>query len=142
VGIAVGLCGAGRSFGGCIAVSIYLTILGSWIPEELPPAIAGAVSSSGLSASTTSALIALLMSGNVTGAAGLPGMTDAILQQAIAGMNLGYQRCFKVVYLSTLGFGVFGILAAYFVLDASHHFTNHTAVSLSRGEDEILEEKV
>jgi hypothetical protein len=140
VGIAVGLCGAGRSFGGCIAVSIYLTILGSWIPEELPPAIAGAVISSGLGASTTSALIPLLMNGNVAGAAGLPGMTDAILQQAIAGMNFGYQRCFKVVYLSTLGFGVF--LAAYFVLDASHHFTGHTAVSLSRDEDEILKEKV
>jgi hypothetical protein len=63
-------------------------------------------------------------------AATLPGMTTPTLQMAVSGMNWGYQNCFKVVYLSTLGFGIPGIIAAMFVKDVSEHFTSHTAVSL------------
>jgi hypothetical protein len=79
-------------------------------------------------------------------AASLPGVTQQILSNAVTAMNWGYQRCFKIVYLSTLGFGVPGILAAFFVKNVSQHFTDHTAVSLSPIDDEgkmsVIEEKV
>lgn len=74
-------------------------------------------------------------------AAALPGMTTAILQMAVSGMNWGYQNCFTVVYLSTLGFGVPGIIAAMFVKDVSEHFTDHTAVSLDAPHEPVPEGK-
>ena len=63
-------------------------------------------------------------------AAGLPGVTDTVLATAIEAMNNGYARCFKVVYLATLGFGIPGIIASFFVSDVSSHFTNEVQVDL------------
>ena len=73
----------------------------------------------------------------------LPGITPAILGQAVEAMNAGYTKCFKIVYLATLGFGIPGIIAACFVQDVSQHFTSHTAVDiqdrrpLERGDDAV-----
>lgn len=43
---------------------MYLTILGSQIPKEVPASIASAIAGQGLPASTISALIADLMAGD------------------------------------------------------------------------------
>lgn len=48
-----------------MTVSVYLTILGSQIPKEVPASIASAIAGQGLPASTISSLIAGLMAGDI-----------------------------------------------------------------------------
>ena len=135
IGIATGLCGAARSMGGTVAVSIYLTIVGSKIPVLVPASIGQSVAGYDLSSDTVSALISDLMAGDGAAAAALPGVTDAVLASAVDGFKWGYQHVFRIVYLATLGFGGCGLIAAPFVKDVSHLFTDHVAVSLEQRQE-------
>lgn len=71
----------------------------------------------------------------------LPGITTQIFNLAVEGMKRGYSDSFKIVYLSTLGFGVCGILAAVFVTDVSSSFTSRTAVRLELETDAQVERR-
>lgn len=121
-------------------MSIYLTIFGARVPTKVPAGIAAAVADDGLSSETVASLIGLLMDSNTTAAAALPGMTTTILASAVEGMNQGYAQCFKAVYLATLGFGIPGIIAAYFVEDVSEHFTDHVRMDLNRSRPQAIDD--
>ncbi|KAM0747975.1 MFS general substrate transporter [Meredithblackwellia eburnea MCA 4105] len=135
LGIAVGLCGTGRSVGGSVGVSIYTTILQSRIPKVVPGRIAAAAVGAGLGSNVVSEVVAGLMAGNVAAVGTLSGVTPAILKELVTAMNNGYQKCFSTVYLSTLGFGICGIIASFFVIDIHNFFTDDVAVSLGQKDE-------
>lgn len=118
-------------------MSIYLTIFGSRSAVTVPSSISAAVSNFGLSADTVAALVKAVAGGDTAAAAALPGVTSTILAAAAEGLNNGYAKAFKVVFLTTLGFGIPGIIAAFFVADVSEHFTHHVSLDLEEGRHNI-----
>lgn len=134
IGIATGICGSARSLGGCVAVSVYLTILGSQVASKVPPAIIASTDGSGLPLATIQGLVGDLLSNDIDAAMALPDITPEILTTALRAMQWAFQGVFKTIYLTTLGFGIPGLAAAYFTADVSQYFTAHTAVRLGSGE--------
>jgi hypothetical protein len=60
--------------------------------------------------------------------ANVPGASSAVIAATSQALKDAYGYAFRKVFLSTLPFGVIGLVAAWFVKDPSHLLNNHIAV--------------
>jgi hypothetical protein len=131
IGLAYGLLGAFRYFGGAVGSTIFNTILSDKIHRILPEKIAEAVLPLGYPAADIASLIATLSSGQPSLLAGIP--ADVVAAAAEA-RRWAYSDAFAYVWYASIPFFVVAIAMSPFVLDPSPYFTNHTAVvSRKRG---------
>lgn len=135
LGVSAGLIGTFRSAGGSVGNAIFSTILNSIINKKLAPNIAEAAIASGFSASDLTALIPAVIEnavGEPDAFANIPGATSAVIAATSLAFKNTYAYAFRRVFLSTIPFGIIGLVAAWFVRDPSHLLNNHIAVHQER----------
>ena len=133
--MSAGLIGTFRSAGGSVGNAVFSTILNSIINKQLGPHIAEAATVNGFPASELSALIPAVIE-NAVGVpdafANIPGATSTVILATSQAFKDAYAYAFRRVFLSTIPFGIIGLVAAWFVRDPSHLLNNHIAVHQER----------
>ncbi|KIW90309.1 uncharacterized protein Z519_08953 [Cladophialophora bantiana CBS 173.52] len=135
LGLATGLIGTFRSMGGSVGNAIFNTILQSVVGQDLGPAIAAAAVGEGFTPAGLDLLIPATIQTvvGVPGAfAGIPGATLTVQEAAITAARSVYAKAFRMVFYSTIPFGVIAIIIGCFIRDPSIYLTNHTAIHMER----------
>ncbi|KAF9888265.1 hypothetical protein FE257_008834 [Aspergillus nanangensis] len=132
LGVSGGLAGVSRFAGGSIAIAIYTTILtnvqGSAAKTLVPPAAMGA----GLPGDSVEALMAALP----IGAAALekvPGITTEVIAAASAAFQQSYVVGLRTTCLSSLSFGIVGIIGESSLVRESGHGLREVMVEEKSG---------
>ena len=135
MGLAIGLLGAFRSFGGSVGNAILQAIKKSCLDKKLVPGIAAAALQNGYSASDLQALIPAVI-GNAAGVPnafqGLPNITDALTTATGQAVHDAYIYAFQRVFYATIPFGVIAFVASLFIADAGRFMTNHVSVRMEK----------
>jgi hypothetical protein len=134
LGVSAGLIGTFRSAGGSVGNAVFSTILNSIVNKHLGANIAAAAIANGYSPAGLAALIPAV----IENAEGIPfafaktNATAAVITATGKAFKDTYAFAFRKVFLSTLPFGIIGLIAAWFVKDPSHLLNNHIAVHQER----------
>ncbi|EXJ61054.1 hypothetical protein A1O7_05207 [Cladophialophora yegresii CBS 114405] len=135
LGIASGLIGTFRSGGGSVGNAIFNTILNGVVKGQIPKKLAEVAATYNLSADQLAALIPATAE-NAVGIPGVfasvPGITPAIEQAAAQAYKEAYAHAFRMVFYSSIPFGIIAIACACCIKDSSQYLTNHTAVHMVR----------
>jgi hypothetical protein len=129
--VSAGLIGTFRSAGGSVGNAVFSTILNSVVNKQLGSRISEAATASGISPSELDALIPAVIEhavGVPDAFAKLPVATSAVTAATSQAVVDTYAYAFRRVFLSTIPFGIIGLVAAWFVRDPSYMLTNHVAV--------------
>lgn len=134
LGLAVGVLGTFRSMGGSVGNAIYSSILKSVIEKELPKRIIASAIHNGYAGD-----LKILIEATIATVNGVPGafkqvkgMTMVIETGSILAARQAYAQAFRMVFYSTIPFGVIAVAAALWVKDSTKYMTNHTHVQLTR----------
>lgn len=118
--------------------AIFTTILHGVVESHLAPQIAEAALASSLPAADLPQLIRAV----IENAIGIPdafsninGVTEAVHATTARALKNVYVRSYRLVFYSTIPFGVLAVIAALMVRDPSPYLTNHVAVHM---EKEVL----
>ena len=132
LGVAVGLLGTFRSMGGSVGNAIFGAILRSVVDKELAKRIIEAALALGYKGDFTTLIPAVIDAAlGVPGAfAGIEGVTPAIEMATLSAYHDAYAQAFKMVFYSTIPFGVVALIAAFFIKDTTKYMTNHVHVYL------------
>ncbi|KAF4460823.1 MFS general substrate transporter [Fusarium albosuccineum] len=129
LGISGGLAGVSRFAGGAIAISVYTTILtnvqSSQMLKLVPPAATGA----GLPESSLEQLLAALPLGSAA-LEQVPGITADIMAAAGKAFQQSYVVGLRTTCLSSLSFGIIGILACICCQDIGHKMNDKIEIFL------------
>ncbi|PCG96662.1 Major facilitator superfamily domain, general substrate transporter [Penicillium occitanis (nom. inval.)] len=129
-GLALGLLGTFRFLGGAIGTTIFTTIL----QNKATPAILSRVTDAMLPLGYPSEQVPELIS-YLSGTAPLGNLTDTsvdVIDAARKAIQWGWSDAYKIVWLSTIPFGVIAFVGALFVRDPSPYLTNHVSVTLEK----------
>lgn len=134
LGIAVGLLGTFRSMGGSVGNAIFGAVLRSVANTELPKRIAAAALTAGFQGELTELIPAVIETGNgIPGAfASVKGVTVAVEGAAMTAFSEAYAQAFRMVFYTTIPFGVIAVVAALFIKDSTKYMTNHVHVHLEK----------
>jgi hypothetical protein len=127
IGLATGVLGSIRGFGGAVAQALYVSILTTKVTKYTPEYVAPAAVSAGLPSSSLPSLFAGLATGNFTA---VPDITPAIIAVVGAEVTHAYISSFKVVFYATIPFSVILIIAACFVPNMEKMLTGNVAKRL------------
>ncbi|KFH45113.1 putative transporter-like protein [Hapsidospora chrysogenum ATCC 11550] len=133
LGISGGLAGVARFAGGSVAISIYQTILTNVQSKEAARLIPAAATAAGLPESSVEALIGALPLGSAA-LKEVPGITSEIIAAASAAFKQSYVVGLRTTCLSSLSFGVIGIIACIFCQDIEHKMNDKIEVFLENDE--------
>ncbi|KAH7024445.1 fungal trichothecene efflux pump [Microdochium trichocladiopsis] len=131
LGISAGMMGTFRSAGGSVGNAVFTTIMTSIVNRDLVNNIAGAAIQAGYSPANLSALIPAVIQNavGVPGAfAAVPELSQPVIAATAAAFRDTYAGAFKIVFYSTIPFGVLALAASAFIRDPSHLLNNHVAV--------------
>jgi len=131
IGIATALCVTARNVGGSVATVVYTAIftdrLKFYVEEYIvEPLLASGVAPTGL----TGALLALLGQGPESG---LEGLTPEQIGVGLHGVKQSYAHALRIVYLSSIGFGVVGTICVAFCKNCDEKMTNQVDIRLNEG---------
>lgn len=129
IGLALGLLGTFRFLGGAIGTTVFTTILQNKSTPALQKQVLDAVVPLGYPSSQVHRLIASLLADSTAGLAGTP---TAEIDAATSAMRWGWSDAYKIVWLSTIPFGVVAFAGAIFVCDPSPYLTKHVSVTLEK----------
>lgn len=147
LGVAVGVLGTFRSMGGSVGNAAFGAILRSVSNEELPKKIAAAAMANGFAGDLSALIPAAIENG-----LGVPfafsqiqGATTSIQLATLEAFHQAYAKAFRMVFYSTIPFGIIALIAAFFIKDSTLFMTNHTHVRLVKDvlsrEKPALDEK-
>ncbi|KAL5319252.1 hypothetical protein ACEPPN_012302 [Leptodophora sp. 'Broadleaf-Isolate-01'] len=123
-----------RAVTGTIAVSIYVAIFSNKITANLPKEIVPAVVGAGLPVGSVPLLFEAVSNGTATALNAVPGINPGIIAALGIATKTAYSSSFKIVYLSSLGFGGFAVAASFFAKNVDQFmtdFVNKTVVNKS-----------
>lgn len=120
LGIANGILGPGRGTLSSVAQAVFATILDNKLITNIPKYVIPAALDAGLPEASSAALLEGPETGNFTG---VPSATAAVIAAAVDGNRKAYEASFKVVFLASIAFGLFGLCAAFFVPNVDSKFT-------------------
>lgn len=135
LGLASGLIGTFRSMGGSVGNAIFNAVLQGVTSKDLGPAIVSAAVGQGFNTTELDLLIPATINaviGVPDAFKGVPGATQAVQTAAIHAFRQVYARAFRMVFFSTIPFGIIAIVLACFIRDPSIYLTNHTAIHMER----------
>jgi len=132
LGLAIGIFGAARNFGGSLGIAIFNTILNNSVSSQLAPRISEAAISNGFSATNLGALIPAV----INNAIGVPnafasvpgGVNEAVTYATFQAFRQAYTYAYRIVFYSTIPFGIVSLVVSLFITDAGKYMTNHVAV--------------
>ncbi|KAN0088989.1 siderophore iron transporter [Hyaloscypha variabilis] len=123
-----------RAVTGTIAVSIYVAIFSNELTADLPKEIVPAVVGAGLPVGSVPLLFEAVSNGTSTALNAVPGINPGIIAALKIATKTAYSSSFKIVYLSSLGFGGFAVAASFFAKNVDQFmtdFVNKTVVNKS-----------
>ncbi len=135
LGIAVGIMGAFRSLGGCVGNAVFGTIFREIVNQQLVPRITAAATANGFDVANLAKLIPAVSAAGVgvpDAFAAVPGITSAVETATLSALKDAYAHAFKIVFYSTIPFGVIALIAALFIADATKYMTNHTSIEMEK----------
>ena len=132
IGIATGVTICARSLGGAVGTAVYTTILSNRLTTNLTPDVAVPLIKAGVSVNTIPAVLGALLGGEASSPA-LAALTPTQLMTAAMGIKNAYAGAFRVVYLSTIAFGVIGLVTVSFVANIDHLLTKKVDIKLEEG---------
>ncbi|KAH8902476.1 MFS general substrate transporter [Coniochaeta sp. PMI_546] len=137
LGIAGGLAGVARFAGGAIAISVYTTVLTNSQSKSAAELIPAAATAAGLSPDAVPALLAAMPLG-ADALAKVPGITSEIIAAAYAAFKQTYVVGLRTTALTSLAFGIVGIIACFCCQDISPKMNKKIEVFL---ENDVNAEK-
>lgn len=146
-GIAVGLAGTFRLFGGAVATAIYTAIYSNRFSEALPSRMTGAIEASGMEVtdSLLQQLIAAAAKNTRAAYEAVSGATPELVDQAIEAARDAYVQGFRLVYLVAIAFGVLATIAAACTVSTERSKKNNQRAVITKDEvkrrDAMLVEK-
>ncbi|CAK7210074.1 hypothetical protein SCUCBS95973_000669 [Sporothrix curviconia] len=114
LGVAVGLAGTFRLFGGAVATAIYTAIYSNRQLQTLPGFMADAIRASGVSYSDTllAGLVKAAATNTLAAYEAVAGVTPQLAALAVNATKQSYVKGFSLVYLVAIAFGVLAIGAS------------------------------
>lgn len=137
LGFSGGLAGMARYAGGSLAQAIYTTILTNTQTRRAMKTLPQAAIAAGMTPEDALKLLAAFPLGTKAIAA-VPGTTEEALQAATLAFQWSYAYGLKIVALSSLSFGLFGLICCFLCEDLTPKMTNKTEVFL---ENDIYADK-
>jgi hypothetical protein len=137
-GVAVGLAGTFRLFGGAVATAIYTAIYSTRFSEVLPGEMTAAIRASDVEFSET-LLSNLVKAAQVNTAAAyraVGGVTPRLVQLATDATKESYVKGFSLVYLVAIGFGVAATVAAACTVSTDRSKKNNDRAVIMKDEVE------
>ena len=133
LGVAMGVLGTFRSFGGSVGNAILQAVLSSSLNDQLAARISSAALAQGFNKQGLASLIPAVIA-NAQGVpnafAKVPGVTNALEAAISRALKEAYAFAFQRAFYATIPFGVIAFVVSLFISDAGKYMTNHTAVHL------------
>jgi hypothetical protein len=126
-----------RYAGGSLSQAIYTTILANTQSAHAAKTVPAAAIAAGMTVENAQSLLAAFPLG-ATAIAKVPGTTAEAISAATLAFQWSYAHGLKVVALSSLSFGVVGLLCIFYCEDLTPKMTNKVEVFL---ENDIYAEK-
>jgi hypothetical protein len=117
-----------------VAISVYTTILTNVQATQMAKLVPPAAIAAGLKASNVPALLEALPLGS-SALAQVPGITTKIATAAGAAFQQSYVVGLRTTALSSLSFGVIGIIACLFTVDIGKKMDNKIEIFLENDEN-------
>jgi len=131
IGIATALCVTARNVGGAVATVIYTAIFTDRLKHYVEQYIVGPLLVSGVAPTgLAAATFALLGQGPESG---LEGLTPEQIGIGINGVKQSYSHALRIVYLSSIGFGVVGTICVAFCKNCDDKMTDQVDIRLNEG---------
>lgn len=135
LGVSAGLIGTFRSAGGSVGNAVFSTIMTSVVNQKLGNAIVSAAIGAGYPSNEVGQLVPAVIQNaagvpNAFGA--VPNVTVDVISATGDALKNTYAHAFRLVFYSTIPFGVIAFAAAWFVKDASHLLNSHIAIHQER----------
>ncbi len=124
-----GLAGVARYAGGSLAQAIYVSILANTQSSYAANAVPKAAMQAGASEGTAAAVLAAFPLGS-TALAKVPGVNDKILAAAGTAYQWSYAHGLKITALSSLSFGLVGLILCLLTENIDKKVSGFTAKSL------------
>lgn len=137
LGFSGGLAGMARYAGGSLAQAIYTTILANTQSTRAAATVPAAAIAAGMSSENAQALLAAFPLG-AAAIAKVPGTSAEAIGAASLAFQWSYAHGLKIVALSSLSFGIVGLLCIFYCEDITPKMTNKVEVFL---ENDIYAEK-
>ncbi|KAF2465273.1 MFS general substrate transporter [Lindgomyces ingoldianus] len=137
LGFSGGLAGMARYAGGSLAVAIYTTILTNTQTTRAAATLPKAAIAAGMTPENAQKLLAAFPLGGQA-IASVPGTTAEALAAAGLAFKWSYAHGLKIVALSSLSFGLLGLICCFLCEDLTPKMTNKTEVFL---ENDVYAEK-
>ena len=137
LGFSGGLAGMARYAGGSLAQAIYTTILTNTQTKRAAATLPQAAIAAGMTAENAQKLLAAFPLGS-TAIAAVPGTTAEALAAAALAFQWSYAHALKIVALSSLAFGITGLICCVLCEDITPKMTNKIEVFL---ENDVYADK-
>ncbi|KAH6882515.1 fungal trichothecene efflux pump [Alternaria rosae] len=137
LGFSGGLAGMARYAGGSLAQAIYTTILTNTQTTRAAVTVPAAAVKAGMSLENAQALLAALPLG-AAAIAEVPGTSPDALGAASLAFQWSYAHALKIVALSSLSFGIVGLLCIFYCEDLTPKMTDKVEVFL---ENDVYADK-
>ncbi|KAK8868407.1 siderophore iron transporter [Apiospora arundinis] len=124
IGIGQGFFGSCRNILGTIATSIFVSINGNRLPQEMEDRIPPAVIGAGLPPTSVPTLLEAAKTGKATALKAVPGINSTIIEAFSTAQKDSYSRSFAVIYLNTIAFGGVALIASYWSPNVDSMMTN------------------
>ncbi|OCK82586.1 MFS general substrate transporter, partial [Lepidopterella palustris CBS 459.81] len=131
LGVTTQLAVTARNVGGAVGTVIYTSIFTGRIKANVAKYVAFPLAKSGVPFQSLQAVVYALI-GQAPPAV-LAMLSPAQLGLAMAGVKQAYVHSFRVVYLSSIAFGVLGVISVAFCKNVDHLMTNQVDIKLDEG---------
>lgn len=136
LGAAMGVFGAARNLGGCIGIAVFSTILSGTASPKLSSLIPAAARANGYQGHDIGSLIEAAR----LGALGVPhafeqfkiDLSPAAATAVIQAFRDSYAYAYRMVFYSTIPFGVISFVVCLFIKDAGKYMTNHVSIHIKK----------
>ncbi|KAM0327457.1 hypothetical protein ACHAQA_005745 [Verticillium albo-atrum] len=147
LGVAVGLAGTFRLFGGAVATAIYTAIYTNRFNDVLPGQLTAAIEASDVefSEGLLQSMIKAATLNTRTAYESVSGATPDLVDRVIEGARESYVQGFSLVYLVAIGFGICATIAAACTVSTDRSKKNNDRAVVMKDEvrkrDVMLQEK-
>ncbi|KAH6876422.1 trichothecene efflux pump [Thelonectria olida] len=129
IGLATGVLGSIRGFGGAIAQALYVSVLNNELAKNIPKLVVPAAVDAGLPQSSVQDLLAGTATGDFSA---VPGITDKILNVVALALKDSYIASFKIVFYTTIPFSFILFAMSFLVPNMEKYLGNNVAKKLQR----------
>jgi hypothetical protein len=142
IGTGQGFFSSSRAVGGTIAAAIYVSIFSTRLAKSLPAQVTSAVTTAGLPSTSVDALFTAITNGTTAALDSVPGITTNILAAVSTATQDANASSYKIVYLSSLGFGGVSIIVALFATNVDKYLTGFINKTITSTKDQHHNEKL